>query len=388
VSDDLFRRIQDRMAIVGIGHLPFAKDIGRPIGDTAVEAIQLALEDAGLDNEDVDGISMFEMEHTHEVSIARRLGVKNLRWWDKISYGGGASCATIMHACAAIASGLAEVVVCHRARNRGSKTSRPWSQEKGLVIDDKALHVPWGLIRPVDVIGMWAHRHMHDYGTTREQLGNVAIAARRHAQRNPYAMMRDRPLDMATYLAGRVIGYPLTLFDCCLETDGALACVVTSVERARDLKQKPVLVHAVAQASGPNPVHLANYNTPGMRTTSVACAELLWSRSQLQPADMDCAQIYDAFTPLVVMGLEDYGFCARGEGGPFTENGRIELGGALPVLTSGGGLSEAYVHGFNLILEAVRQIRGTSWNQVPGCKATLVTGASGVATSAMVVRGE
>ena len=376
------------MAIVGIGHLPFAKDIGRPIGDTAVEAIQLALEDAGLDNEDVDGISMFEMEHTHEVSIARRLGVKNLRWWDKISYGGGASCATIMHACAAIASGLAEVVVCHRARNRGSKTSRPWSQEKGLVIDDKALHVPWGLIRPVDVIGMWAHRHMHEYGTTREQLGNVAIAARKHAQKNPYAMMRDRPLDMPTYLAGRVIGYPLTLYDCCLETDGALACVVTSIERARDLKQKPVLVHAVAQASGPNPVHLANYNTPGMRTTSVACAELLWQRSQLKPQDMDCAQIYDAFTPLVVMGLEDYGFCARGEGGPFTENGRLELGGALPTLTSGGGLSEAYVHGFNLILEAVRQIRGTSWNQVPGCKTTLVTGASGVATSAMVVRGE
>jgi acetyl-CoA acetyltransferase len=385
---DLFRRIRDKMAIVGIGHLPFAKDIGRPIGDTAVEAIQLALEDAGLTSEDVDGMSMFEMEHTHEVSIARRLGVKNLRWWDKISYGGGASCATIMHACAAIASGLAEVVVCHRARNRGAKTSRPWSQERGVVIDDKALHVPWGLIRPVDVIGMWAHRHMYEYGTTREHFGNVAIAARKHAQRNPYAMMRGRPLDMATYLSGRVVGYPLTLYDCCLETDGALACVVTSIARARDLKQKPVLVHAVAQASGPNPVHLANYNTPGMRTTSVACAELLWSRSELQPADMDCAQIYDAFTPLVIMGLEDYGFCARGEGGPFTENGRIELGGALPVLTSGGGLSEAYVHGFNLILEAVRQIRGTSWNQVPGCRATLVTGASGVATSAMVVRGE
>ena len=270
------------MAIVGIGHLPFAKDIGRPIGDTAVEAIQLALEDAGLDNEDVDGISMFEMEHTHEVSIARRLGVKNLRWWDSIAYGGGASCATIMHACAAIASGLAEVVVCHRARNRGSKTSRPWSQEKGLVIDDKALHVPWGLIRPVDVIGMWAHRHMHEYGTTREHLGNVAIAARKHAQRNPDAMMRDRPLDMATYLAGRVIGDPLTLFDCCLETDGSLACVVTSVERARDLKQKPVLVHAVGRGLGPNPVHLANYNTPGIRTTAKTYVERDCGRARIR----------------------------------------------------------------------------------------------------------
>jgi acetyl-CoA acetyltransferase len=389
MDSDLFRRIQDKVAIVGIGHLPFAKDIGRPIGDTAVEAIQLALQDAGLTASDVDGMSMFEMESTHEVSIARRLGVSNLQWWDKISYGGGASAATIMHAAAAIVSGLASVVTCHRARNRGAKTARPWAQERELVKDDKALHVPWGLIRPVDVIGMWAHRHMHEFGTTREHFGNVAIAARKHAQRNPYAMMRDRPLDMPTYLAGRVIGYPLTLYDCCLETDGALACVVTSIERARDLAQKPVLVHSVAQASGPNPVHLANYNnTPSMETTSVFCAQQLWARSQLKPQDMDCAQIYDAFTPLVITGLEDYGFCKRGEGGPFTEGGRIELGGELPVLTSGGGLSEAYVHGFNLILEGVRQIRGTAVNQVPDCKATLVTGASGVATSAIVMRAD
>jgi len=128
IDRDLFARIRDRVAIVGIGHLPFAKDIGRPIGDTAVEAIQRALDDAGLQAEDVDGMSMFEMEHTHEVTIARGLGVENLQWWDKITYGGGASCATIMHAAAAIATGLADVVVCHRARNRGSKTARPWAQ--------------------------------------------------------------------------------------------------------------------------------------------------------------------------------------------------------------------------------------------------------------------
>ena len=386
---DLFRRIQDKVAIVGIGHLPFAKDIGRPISDTAVEATQLALDDAGLAAEDVDGMVMFEMEHTHEVSIAHRLGVKNLSWWSKISYGGGASAATIMQAAAAIVTGLATTVVCHRARNRGARTSAPWMQERELVTDDKALHVPWGLTRPVDVIGMWAHRHMHQYGTTREHFGNVAIAARKHANTNPYAMMGKKPLDMPTYLAGRVIGYPLTLYDCCLETDGALACVVTSIERARALRQKPVLVHSVAQASGPNPVHLANYNnTKDMVTTSVFCADLLWRRSELKPKDMQSAEIYDAFTPLVITGLEDYGFCKRGEGGPFTEGGRIELGGALPVLTSGGGLSEAYVHGFNLLLEGVRQIRGTSVNQVLGSKATLVTGASGVATSAVVLRGE
>ena len=128
---------------------------------------------------------MFEMEHTHEVSIARRLGVKNLAWWSKISYGGGASAATIMQAAAAIVTGLATTVVCHRARNRGARASAPWMQEKALVTDDKALHMPWGLIRPVDVIGMWAHRHMHEYGTTREHFGNVAIAARKHAQQEP-----------------------------------------------------------------------------------------------------------------------------------------------------------------------------------------------------------
>lgn len=384
---DLFRRIQDRVAIVGIGQLPFAKDIGRPIADTAVEAIQLALEDAGLRPEEVDGISMYEMEATQEVTIARRLGIRELRWWDKISYGGGAGPATVMHAAAAIATGLASVVVCHRARNRGAKSSRPWARERGIAVGDKSLYLPWGLIRPVDIIGLYAHRHMHLYGTKREHFGNVALAARKHAQNNPYAMMRGRPLDMATYLAGRVIGYPLTLYDCCLETDGALACVVTSVERARDLRQKPALVHSVAQASGPNPVHLVNFNNSrNLEMTSAYCARMLWERSLLGPRDMDCAQIYDAFTPLVIIGLEDYGFCRRGEGGPFTENGRIEMGGELPVLTSGGGLSEAYVHGFNLILEGVRQIRGISWNQVPGCKATLVTGASGVATSAMVLR--
>lgn len=387
LDKDLFRRIRDRVAIVGIGHLPFAKDIGRPISDTAVEAIQLALEDAGLRARDVDGMSMFEMEATHEITIARRLGVENLSWWDKISYGGGASAATVMHAAAAIATGLASVVVCHRARNRGAKTSRPWAQERGVARDDKSLYLPWGLIRPVDIIGLYAHRHMHLYGTKREHFANVAIAARKHAQNNPYAIMRGRHLDLDTYLASRMISYPLCLYDCCLETDGALACIVTSMERARDLRQPPVLLHSVAQASGPNPVHLANYNnTKEMDTTAVFCARLLWQRAELTPKDINCAQLYDAFTPLVIMGLEDYGFCARGEGGPFTEGGRIEIGGELPVLTSGGGLSEAYVHGFNLILEGVRQIRGTAWNQVPNCRAVLVTGAAGVATSAMILR--
>lgn len=380
-------RLNDRAAIVGIGALPFSKDIGRPIGDTAVEAVLLALEDAGLDPADVDGSVKFTAEETQECAIARRAGVENLRFFCETSYGGGASCAVIGHAAAAIALGLASVVICWRARNRAAKTSRPWSHERGVIREDKQWHVPWGLVRPVDVVGMWARWHMDRYGTTREQLAEVAIAFRRHAERNPAAVMR-KPLTLEQYMSSRMIGDPLCLYDCSLETDGAVACVVTSAERASDLRHEPVFVHAYAQATGPNQVHLANYNTRGFSTTARFCAEELWKRSDLQPKDVDCCQIYDAFTPLVLLGLEEYGLCGEGESGKFVEGGTLGPGGELPSNTSGGSLSEAYVHGFNLVAEAVRQIRGTSTSQVEGCRTVLVTGAAAVSTSAVVLRGD
>ena len=379
--------MNDRAAVVGIGALPFSRDIGRPIGDTAVEAILRALDDAGLDPSEVDGSVKFTAEETQECAIARRAGVRNLRFFCETSYGGGPNAATIGHAAAAIALGLASVVICWRARNRAAKTSRPWSQEKGVVREDKQWHVPWGLVRPVDVVGMWGRHHMDRYGTTREQLAEVAIAFREHARKNPAAMMRE-PLTLDDYLGARMIADPLCLYDCSLETDGALACVVTSVERARDLRHPPALVHAYAQGTGPNQVHLANYNSEGFHTTARHCARELWSRSDLKAKDIDCAQIYDAFTPLVLLGLEEYGFCGEGESGAFVEGGALGPGGRLPTNTSGGSLSEAYVHGFNLVLEAVRQIRGTSTSPVPGCRTVLVTGAAAVSTSALVLRGD
>jgi len=379
--------MNDRAAIVGIGALPFSKDIGRPIGDTAVEAILRALEDAGLRPSDVDGSVKFTAEDTQECAIARRAGVENLRFFCETSYGGGPNCATIGHAAAAISLGLASVVICWRARNRAAKTSRPWSQERGIIREDKQWHLSWGLIRPVDVIGMWARDHMERYGTTREHLAEVALAFRLHAERNPAATMRKR-LTLEDYMSSRMIGDPLCLYDCSLETDGAIACVVTSIERARDCRHPPALVHAYAQGTGPNQVHLANYNTTDFSTTARFCAEELWKRSDLQPKDVQCVQIYDAFTPLVLLGLEEYGFCGEGESGPFVTGGTLGPGGRLPANTSGGSLSEAYVHGFNLVTEAVRQIRGTSTSQVPDCKAVLVTGAAAVSTSALVLRGD
>src|ERR1051325_5965391 len=242
-------RLNDRAAIVGIGQLPFSKDIGRPIGDTAVEAVLRALEDAGLKPSDVDGTVKFQMEDTQECAIARRAGVDNLRFFCEVKYGGGPNCAVVGHAAAAITLGLASVVVCWRARTRAARTSRPWAQERGVVHDDKMWHLPWGLIRPVDFIAMWGRYHMERYGTTREQLAEVAIAFRKHAMRNPAAMMQ-KPLSLDDYLGSRMIGDPLCLYDCSLESAGAVAGGVPGGERARDLRQKPVYVHAYAQGTG------------------------------------------------------------------------------------------------------------------------------------------
>jgi acetyl-CoA acetyltransferase len=207
------------------------------------------------------------------------------------------------------------------------------------------------------------------------------------ANRNPNALLHDRPLTRAEYLAARWVSEPLCLFDNCLETDGALACVIVPAERARDTRQPPVLVHAFAQGLPRQSHAMVNYwcEDP-LRGPSFACATRLFERADFGPGEVEVAQIYDAFTPLVWFSLEGYGFCGRGEGAAFTEGGALELGGRLPLNTSGGGLSEAYVHGFNLIVEGVRQLRGSSTAQVEGARTCLVTGGEGVPTSALLLR--
>jgi acetyl-CoA acetyltransferase len=198
--------------------------------------------------------------------------------------------------------------------------------------------------------------------------------------------MRE-PITLADHQASRLVAEPLRKLDCCLETDGALAVVVTSGQRARDLRQRPVALLATAQGSGPDHVVMANYHKERfLETPSLYAARELWARAGVTAADVDCAQFYDAFTPLVTLSLEEYGFCKPGEGGPFGEGGRLEWpDGALPSNTSGGGLSEAYVHGMNLVVEGVRQMRGSSSSQVEGAELCLVTSGGGVPTSAAVL---
>jgi acetyl-CoA acetyltransferase len=372
-------------AIAGIGQTRFARDLGRPERTLALEAIRAALDDAGIEPAEVDGLVRFNLESTSEVEIARNLGVPNLRFFGEIGYGGGAACATVGHAAMAIATGRARVVVAWRARNRGSG-GRPWAGTGARVGGDAQWSVPFGLVRPVDQIALLARRHMHEHGTTARQLGAVAVACRAHAARNPNAVMRA-PITLEDHAASRLIADPLRKLDCCLETDGALAVVVTSVERARDARHPPALVLAAAQGTGPEHVVMTAYHHPRMlETPSTFAARDLFAAADVSPGDVDVAQLYDAFTPLVLLSLEEYGLCPRGESGPFAASGALAWpDGALPCNTSGGGLSEAYVHGMNLVVEGVRQIRGTSTSQVSDARVCLVTSGAGVPTSALLL---
>ena len=380
--------LQDATAIVGIGQTVFAKTLPESEKLLALRAILAALDDAGIDPAEVDGLASYTLETTEEIEIARNLGTGDITWFAQVGYGGGAGCGVVGQAAMAVATGQCRVAVAWRSRKRGARGSRPWAGVGERVGGNQQWSRPWGLLRPVDEIAMLTRRYMHDYGATRDHLANVALAFRRHANRNPAATMHDRPLTREEYLAARWISEPLCLFDNCLETDGAAAVVITAADRAADTRHRPVLIHAWAQAIPRQHQTMTNYFCEDpLRGPSWACAELLWRQAAFGPAEVDVAQLYDAFSPLILLSLEGYGFCDRGEGGPFTEDGNLEWDrGALPTNTSGGGMSEAYLHGFNLILEGVRQLRGTSTAQVPGAGTCLVTSGEGVPTSALLLR--
>jgi acetyl-CoA acetyltransferase len=381
-------QLRDAAAIVGIGQTEFAKQIDRPEGQLAAEAVRAALRDAGIRASEVDGLSSFTMESTDEVTLAKSLGFGDITYFSQVGYGGGAGCATIGHGAMAIATGQADVVVAWRSRKRGARASRPWAAAPSRLPIQAQWTRPFGLLRPVDEVAMLARRYGYEYGAGREHLAEVALAVRGHANRNPAALMYDKPMTLEDYMSARYISEPLCLFDNCLETDGALAAVLVSSERARDCPHPAALVHAFGQGLHRQHESMVNYYCDDPLTGPAwAAAEKLWAQSVLGPEDIDVAQIYDAFTPLILLSLEGYGFCKRGEAADFVADGNLRWGsGSLPTNTSGGGLSEAYVHGFNLITEGVRQLRGTSTSQVEGAETCLVTSGEGVPTSAIILR--
>jgi acetyl-CoA acetyltransferase len=380
--------LQDKTAIVGIGQTAFGKGLPDTELSLACQAISMAIDDAGIAPSDVDGLAMYSMEEGREVEVARSVGLGDITSFSEVGYGGGAGCGVVGQAAMAVATGQCQVAVAWRARKRAAKTSRPWSQVDQRIKSHWQWSRPFGVVRPVDEIALLTRRAMHQYGYQREHLANVAVAFRKHANRNPNATMGHKTLTHEQYMEGRWISEPLCLYDNCLETDGALAVVVTSAERAKDLPNPPAYIHSFAQSIPQQHQVMTNYfNDDPLLGPSWACARLLWARSEFKPADVPVAQLYDAFSPLIPLSLEGYGFCERGEGGAFTEGGALEWpNGRLPTNTAGGGMSEAYVHGFNLILEGVRQIRGTSTSQVEDAESSLVTSGEGVPTSALLLR--
>jgi acetyl-CoA acetyltransferase len=382
--------VKNRTAVAGIGQTAFGKGLPDTELSLACQAISIAIDDAGINPSEVDGLASFTMEPLREVDVARSVGLGNITFFSQVGFGGGAGCGVVGHAAMAVATGQCTTAVAWRARKRADRTSRPWSQVQARLADPSQFTRPFGILRPVDEIAMLTRRYMHEYGATREHLANIAVAFRKHAARNPASTMGHKPLTRDDYMNARWISEPLCLYDNCLETDGALAVVITSAERARDLKQKPAYIHAFAQGLPPQHQTMTNFfNDDPLRGPAWTAAERMWSLADVTPADVKVAQLYDAFSPLIILSLEGYGFCSRGEGGPFTDDGNIEWpNGRLPVNTAGGGMSEAYVHGFNLILEGVRQIRGTSTAQVAGADVSLVTSGEGVPTSAILFTSE
>ncbi|MGE0388027.1 MAG: lipid-transfer protein [Gammaproteobacteria bacterium] len=379
--------IRDRAAIVGIGETAFGKGLAESEEHLACRAIQAALDDAGIDPAEVDGLFSYSMQGANEDEIARNLGLGDLTAFARTPAGGGGGCGTVGLAAMAVATGQARVAVAYRARKRSAKASRPWAQTQAGVTRWEMWTRPWGVLRPADEVAVIWRRYMHEYGATRAALAEIALTQRANANRNPAAAMRDRTLTLDEYMSARWISEPLCLFDCCLETDGALAAVLVPAPRARDCRNTPAFVHAFAQGvSRGSGMMFGVFGEDPLRTPSHAAAARLWANSDLQPADIDVAQIYDAFTPEVLFCLEGYGFCARGEAADFVAGGALRIGGRLPANTAGGSLSEAYLHGFNLVTEAVKQIRGSAANPVAGVRSAFVCSSDGVPTSALVLR--
>jgi acetyl-CoA acetyltransferase len=380
------------VAIAGIGATDFSKDSGRSELRLAVEAVGAALDDAGLAPRDVQGMVTFSADTNPEIDIARSLGVGDLTFFSRIHYGGGAACGTVQQAALAVQAGVADVVVCYRAFNeRSGHRFGAGSQGRPATPNAENAHmasyIPVGLLTPASWVAMAAQRYLHVNGATSEDFGRVAVADRRHAATNPQAWYYGRPITLEDHQASRFIVEPLHLLDCCQETDGAQALVVTSLERARDLPGTPVVIEAAAQGSGAGQDMMTSYyrdDLLGLPEMAVV-ARQLWGTSGLGPDDMQAAILYDHFTPYVLYQLEELGFCAKGEAKEFVKDGGIELGGALPVNTHGGQLGEAYLHGMNGIAEGVRLVRGTSCNQVPDVEHVVVTGGTGVPTSGLVL---
>jgi acetyl-CoA acetyltransferase len=352
--------------------------------------VKAALDDCGLPPSKVDGLVTFSMDTNDEVEVAQAVGCGDLTFYSRIPYGGGAAIGVIQQAAMAVATGVADYVVVYRAFNERSGRRYSVGIGEGIVTADLihwSWYLPFGLLTPASWVAMFTQRYMHEYGLKGEDLAHVAVSTRKHAVNNPNAFFYGKELTVAEHQASRFIAEPLRLYDCCQESDGGCAQVITTPERARDLKQKGALIRGVAEAAAKGQENMTSFYRPSISSLPEKdlVAKQIYAQSGLSPNDIDAAIIYDAFTPIVLWQLESYGFCKRGESAAFVRDGNLELGGRLPCNTHGGQLSEAYIHGMNGVNEGVRLIRGTSLNQPKKNDHVLVTAGVGVPTSGMIL---
>ncbi|MER6944730.1 acetyl-CoA acetyltransferase [Nonomuraea sp. NPDC000554] len=378
-------KFRDRTAVAGVGYTAFSKNSGVSTLTLACRAVLAALEDAGLTPDDVDGLATHRVGDSAPPSlVGPALGIHDPTWYLDQFGGGSVSHAVVAQAALAVAAGVAETVVCYRAINARSEFRMGGTGRGVPQTPETQYQAPYGYSAPPQQYAMYARAHMLKYGTRAEHFGHLAVTQRANAVKNPRALMRT-PITLDDYLASRWIAEPFRLLDCCLETDGACALVVTSAERARDLRRPPVLITAAAWGGGDSFLSGADPTT----TSAAALAPRLYAQAGLGPQDVDVAELYDCFTYSVIVQLEDYGFCAKGEGGPYVASGATALDGPLPVNTHGGFLSEGYVHGINHVAEAISQLRGDAGDrQVPSAEVALSTAQPGYilpATSALIL---
>lgn len=377
--------LKGQVCIVGVGETEYTRGTEKSPFQLRLEASLAAIADAGIRPNDIDGV----IGHGAE-DYAANFGIEDLRYAAVLPLGGAVNVASLETAALALSMGIANYVLIassgpgfsrSRVRDRAGDTSSGIAAAAAV----RDYYMPYGINAPPQYYAWMAMRHMQEFGTTHEQFGAVAVTMRKHAQLHPNAVMRGRPFTIEDYLNTRWVSYPYRLLDCCLETDGAAAVVLTTADRAKDLAKPPVTILGTAQGH-PYPAHDIP-NRPDIFKIGLSyAAPKAFGRAGVTPQDMDFAQIYDCFTGQVIIQLEEAGFCKRGEGGPFVENSRIELGGELPVNTHGGLLSQAHVTAMNHIVEATRQLRHQAdERQVAGAEVGCVIGWGGHGHGAVAV---
>ena len=374
-------------AIVGIGQTAFSKKDERSELQLAAEAANAALDDAGLKAADVDGMITYTLDPADEIGMIRCLGVENLAFTTRLPGGGAAAAATIHQAMAAVIAGVCDVVLVWRAINQGANYRYGKPQAGGNWLPGGGTGsllwcMPFGAQAPATWAALAAQRYMETFGVTNRDLAPLSVVQRKYAATNPAALFYGKPITVQDHQQSKWIVEPvLRLLDCCQENAGAAAFVVTSLERARDLRQVPVSIVAAAQSIPFNVEVISNYYHEDLTVMpeAVGTARRLYERSGLTARDIQTAEIYDAFTPQVLMQLEAFGFCGKGEAKDFIAAGNLELDGLLPVNTHGGLIGEAYIHGMNTMTEGVRQVRGTAVNQVKDVQHALVSSAMAAA---------